>query len=97
MLICYVTYLATAASIIAVFKLSPSDDWYLNGFIADMVGASVIFFFSFIWGNTSLIDPSWYLFPVSQGIFWVYAAEEISVRGWIAFALLMLWAARFIY
>ena len=96
-LVCYVTYISTAASIVWVFKNPPSNDWYLNGFVADMVGATVIFLFSLTYGNSSLIDPSWYLFPVSQAIFWVMAAEEVTIRGWMVFWLVMLWALRFLY
>ena len=95
--VCYLTYIATAASIVWVFKNPVSQDWYLNGFAADMLGATVIFAFSFLFGNSSLIDPSWYLFPVSQAIFWVMAADYVSTRAWVVFWLVMLWALRFIY
>lgn len=94
---CWVTYLATAASIAVVFAFPPSANQYFNGFVADMFGASVIFIFSYFCGNSSLIDPSWYMFPVSQGIFWVAASDGLSDRGMVSFVLLILWAIRFIY
>jgi steroid 5-alpha reductase family enzyme len=79
-----------------VFKNPPSDDWYLNGFVADLCATAVIFFSSFINGNSSMYDPAWQVFPLALCVFWMCAADnEVSVRGLIAFTLVFLWLSRF--
>ena len=94
--VCWLTYICAILAMVLVFNFPVSTDWYLNAFAADMAATFVVFFFSFVCGNSSLYDPAWYVFPVALSVFWMFAADgQVTLRSIVTFTLVFIWAARF--
>lgn len=69
---------------------------WLDALVADVLGTLVIFVFSRVHHNSSFYDAYWSVIPPLLLIYWwVEGAAGIdSVRAWLIFAVVLLWAVR---
>ena len=96
--ICWFTYFASFASIAIVFLYPQHESTYWNGLISDILSTVVIFFFSCYYKNSSIYDPAWYKQPLFVCGFWfATSGNGVSIRGILAFGLVLLWCCRFIF
>ena len=94
--VCRLCFLSALLSILLVFLLSPIKDAYYTGLAAHTISTLVIFIFSIVYGNSSFYDPAWYLLPTGVGAGWL-VCNGVSIRGAVAFLLLLLWCCRFLF
>jgi len=94
--ICWLAYLAAAASVAVCFAMPlPWHPWQI-GLLAICAATFSIYAFSFAYSNTSVYDPAWCLLPIFVAVGWMSTAESApSSRGWYAFALLVSWYLRY--
>ena len=102
-----VAYLVAGGAALSVVSLAlsmeppsglPSDWWpWVAIGLADLVGTLIIFAFSVGLNNSSMYDPYWSVAPVPIAAYWLLEGGDVSVRGWIVMAAVLLWGGRLTY
>ncbi|WOF74585.1 DUF1295 domain-containing protein [Parvibaculaceae bacterium PLY_AMNH_Bact1] len=79
-----------------VVSMAPTTSILWNTLIADVAATLVVFAASILTRNSSIYDPYWSVAPPLIAIYWFTAigSKELTVREWLAFGLVTLWAIR---
>lgn len=94
--LCWATYAASIACIIAVFLWPQLASPYWNGLAAIVEATLVIFCFSLFCSNTSLYDPAWCVLPIGVAVGWMATGDALaSPRAWYALLALLVWYGRY--
>lgn len=88
-----IAYVVAAAAGALTLLVAPGGP-IIKALIADVVATAVIFGFSRAYSNSSFYDPYWSVIPPLLAMYWMLAAGDVGLRGWVAFALVCLWAVR---
>lgn len=75
-LVCTVSQIAYLVTIGYFFYKPALPDPYMNGLVSTVAGTITCYFFGFIWSNTSVYDPYWYMGPVAVAAGWVFTSEN---------------------
>ena len=86
-----IAYVVAAAAGALTLLVAPGGP-IIKALIADVVATAVIFGFSRAYSNSSFYDPYWSVIPPLLAMYWMLAAGDVGLRGWVAFALVCLWA-----
>ena len=89
--------LATAGGVIVYWALStrlPSELFWLNLLIADVIATVITFFFSLSFGNASVYDPYWSVQPIVIVIAYAAMTKHLSTAQILPLVAVLVWGVR---